>query len=73
MINIALNDNEKTLVLTCFPDEAAKSLYDRVEILGIDDAKNIVKEYIDSLNLPSPTHVYLKAAPIVGLKLWNKL
>ena len=76
MIKVSLNDDEKTLVLSCYPEEAACNYYNRMTVAGInislDHARLRVQEYIKELNLPEPTHPYLKGAPIVGLKLWKK-
>lgn len=68
-----LNEDEKVLVLMCFPGEAMRSYYNRHSNdpdVSLSEAKDVVREYIKSLNLPTPTHPYLKAAPIVGLKIW---
>ena len=76
MNKVSLDDNEKTLVLSCYPEEAAHSYYVRMTVKGlcidIWQARKCVEDYIETLNLPSPDHSYLKAAPIVGLKSWNK-
>ncbi len=75
MIKISLNDNEKTKILCCYPESAACDYYDRMTVEGFNvslrQSRAIVKEYIDSLNLPTPDNNYLQASPIIGLKTWK--